>query len=435
MKNMRPFQIALLAVFAFLAVLAIIFLSAFQAGRNEEEFKYGERVVIWGTLSESKFTSVLQTITASDDAFHVVEYFQIPEETFDSELVNAIAEGRTPDLIVLKSDALVTHRAKLYPISYENYSRRDFQDTFVDGGEMFALSEGIYGFPFAIDPMVMYWNRDMFASNGLAQAPVSWEAIVGDVVPRLTIKDTNRNVLQSAVSFGEFRNVAHAKEMLMLLALQSGSQMVTTEEKDYNVNLNIPIVEGSRAPLEAALQFYTDFSNVNSPLYSWNRSLPVDTQAFLAGDLGLYFGPGSEISDIEGKNPNLNFDVAVVPQGVGATARRTYADFYAFAIPRATRNAQGAFAVSRVLTSAQNAQLLASSFDMSSARRDNISSGDDDLYRKIIIESALIARSWYDPNAKESSSVLMQMVEDVVSNRSRIGEAVEDAVSRLTLIY
>jgi ABC-type glycerol-3-phosphate transport system substrate-binding protein len=435
MKNMRPFQIALLGVFGFLAVLAVIFLSAFQSERSEKEFVYGERVVVWGTLPQSKITDVFQDISRSDKAFKVVEYFQFSEDTFDSELVNAIAEGRTPDLIILKSDALATHRAKLYPISYENYTRRDFQDTFVDGAELFALSEGIYGLPFGIDPMVMYWNRDMFASNGLAQAPVSWEAIVGEVVPRLTIKDTSRNVLQSAVSFGEYRNVAHAKEILMLLALQSGSRMVTVDNKDYDVDLNIPIVEGSRAPFEAALQFYTDFSNVNSPLYSWNRSLPVDKEAFLAGDLGLYFGLGSEIADIEGKNPNLNFDLAVVPQGVGATARRTYADFYSFAIPRATRNAQGAFAVSRVLTNSKNAQMLASELNIASARRDNITAGDENLYRKVIIESALIARSWYDPNAKESSSVLMQMVEDVVSNRSRIGEAVGDAVDRLTLIY
>lgn len=432
---MRPFQIGLLAFFGILAVLAIIFLSAYQAERSEEENLYGNKVVIWGTLSKDKFRNVLQDIAITDKAFNVVEYTQISESTFDNDFVNAIAEGRTPDLIILRSDALVTHRAKLYPIPYSSYSRRDFQDTFIDGAELFALAEGLYALPFMVDPMIMYWNRDMFASNGLAQAPVTWESIVSEVVPRLTIKDTSRNVLQSAVSFGEYRNVERAKEMLMLLALQSGSKMVTIDRSKYEINLNAPLVTGARAPLEAALQFYTDFSNVNSPLYSWNRSLPKDKDTFLAGDLGLYFGFGSEIDDIEGKNPNLNFDVAVVPQGSGATARRTYGDFYAFAIPRATKNAQGAFGVSRVLSSTKYAQVLAQTFDMSSARRDNISAGDADLYRKIIIESALIARGWYDPNGAKSDAVFMQMVEDVVSNRLRIGQAVSDAVQRLILAY
>lgn len=435
MSNIRPFQIVLLGVFGFLAIVALIVLSAFQAEKKEKELAYGERVVIWGTLPQSNFKSVLQEISNADKAFNAVEYYQVPEEVFDEELVNAIAEGRSPDLVILKSDALVTHRAKLYPIPYETISEREFRDTYVDGAELFALKEGVYGVPFAIDPMVLYWNRDMFASNGLSQAPSTWESIVSSIVPKLTIRNTDRNVSQSGLAFGEYRNVEHGKEVLMLLALQSGSQMVTEEDKKYEVRLNTSVVEGARAPLEAAVQFYTDFSNVNSPLYSWNRSMPTDKEAFISGDLGLYFGLGSEIKDVQDKNPNLNFDLAVVPQGAGVTARRTFGDFYAFAIPRATKNAQGAFAATRVLSSSQYAPLLATSFGMSSARRDIIAQGDSDLYRKIIVESALLARAWFDPRPAQSDAILMQMVEDIVSNRARIGEAVNDAIDRLTLVY
>jgi multiple sugar transport system substrate-binding protein len=435
MTNIRPFQIILLAVFGFLAVVALIFLSAFQAERKEKERVYGEKVVIWGTVPQSQFKDVLQTISETDKAFNVVEYYQVPEDSFDTELVNAIAEGRSPDVVVLRSDHLVTHRAKIFPIPYETYSQRDFQDTFVDGAEIFALEEGVYGFPFAVDPMILYWNRDIFSSGGLAQPPKSWEAIVSEVVPSLTVRDTNRNVQQSAVSFGEYRNVAHGKEILMLLALQSGSTMVTQADKKYDVRLNTPIIQGSRAPLEAAVQFYTDFSNVNSPLYSWNRSLPMDTNAFISGDLAVYFGFGSEVDDIEKKNPNLNFDIAPVPQGSGATALRTYGDFYSFAIPRATKNAKGSYAAIRVLTSQENGKLLASTLGMASARRDVLSQGDDDLYRKIILQSALISRAWLDPDPLKSDAIFMQMVEDIVSNRARIGESVNDAIDRLILAY
>ena len=44
MNTMRPFQIVLLAVFAFLAIAALIFLTAFQADKKTTEFAYGERV-------------------------------------------------------------------------------------------------------------------------------------------------------------------------------------------------------------------------------------------------------------------------------------------------------------------------------------------------------------------------------------------------------
>lgn len=435
MNNIRPFQIVLIAIFAFFALAALIFLSEFQSERTQEEFAYGKKVTIWGTLSQDVFTRMFQDITREDKPFNVVEYRQINEEDFDSELVNGIAEGRSPDLVVLKSDALVTHRVKLLPVPYSTLSLRDFKDAYVDAAEIFTLEDGVYGIPFAVDPLIMYWNRDMLASNGIAQPPRSWESIVTDIVPRLTIRDTSRNVTQSGIAFGEYRNVHNAKNILMLLLLQTGSKMVTQKDTQYKVSLNDPIVEGARAPLESVLQFYTDFSNVNSPLYTWNRAMPEDKDAFLGGDLGVYFGLGSEYTDIAQKNPNLNFDVAVVPQGVGATALRTYGDVYAFAIPRASKNVQGSYAVARVLSNAQNAQHLVTSLDMAPVLRKLIAKGDENLYREIILQSALIARSWFDPGQKESDSVFMQMIEDVVSNRARIGDAVGDAIDRLTLVY
>lgn len=435
MSNIRPFQVILISVFAFLAVVALIFLSAFQLDKKKEEQAYGDKVLVWGTLQEEVFKNVFHEISRDDKAFNVVEYRQFSSDTFNSDLVNAIAEGRSPDLIVLTSDALVEHRAKLVPIPYSTISERDFKDAFVDGAEVFAFDDGIYGIPFAVDPLVMYWNRDMFSSNGLAQAPKSWEQIVSEVVPALTVRDTSRNVLQSGVSFGEYRNIEHAKETLMLLVLQSGSKMVTQKEREYKVNLNEPIVEGTRAPLESAVQFYTDFSNVNSPLYSWNRAMESDKSSFLAGDLGLYFGFGSEYVDIGDKNPNLNFDVAPVPQGANATALRTYGDFYAFAIPRASKNVSGAFAVATVLGNSANAPAIVAPLNMAPVRRELIAKGDENLYRKIILQSALTARAWLDPKADTSDDIFMQMIEDVVSNRERISDAVSDAIDRLIIAY
>lgn len=434
MSNIRPFQIALLAGFAFLAVAALIFLSIYQTEKRQKETLYGSSVAVWGTLPENIFKTKFQKITENDKAFNVVHYRRIDKDTFETDLVNAIAEGRSPDLIILSADELVSLRAKLLPISYETVSERDFRDTYVDGSEVFAMEDGVYGLPFAIDPMVMYWNRDMFSSHGLAQAPTTWENIVSDVVPTLTVRDTNRNVLKSAVSFGEYRNIAHAKDMLMLLLLQSGSKMVTTKGSDYKVTLDEQVA-GTGSPLQAAVQFYTDFSNVNSPLYSWNRAMPVDKNAFLSGDLGLYFGLGSEYADISDKNPNLNFDMAEVPQGANATALRTYGEMYAFAIPKAAKNARGAFAVAHVLTSAEQVDGIVKSLNMSPARRDLIAKGDENLYRKIILQSALKARSWLDPSAAQSDAIFMQMIEDVVSNRARINDAVHDAINRLILVY
>ena len=433
--NLRPFQIVLLGIFTFFAFLSLILLGGYEREQTAEELAYGDRVVIWGVLDRGTFEDVFRNVTQEDKPFGVVEYYEFDESSFDSEFVNAIAEGRSPDMIVLPAESLVKHRAKLLAIPYETYPINQYRNTFVDGAEVYTMLDGIYALPFAVDTLLLYWNRDTFASNGLAQAPRTWEEVVANVVPRITQRDNSRNVLQSTIAFGEFRNVMHAKDILMMLAIQSGSQLVADTERGYKVQLNDSGTANNRAPMESALQFFTDFSNANSPTYSWNRAMPQDKNAFLSGDLALYFGYGSEAEDIDSKNPNLNFDVAQVPQGASATALRTYGKFYGFAIPRASANPNGAFAAATKLTSAKVNDSLTRAFNMASPRRDVVAAGDGSPYRSVMLQSSLIARSWLDPEPEESKGIFMQMVEDVVSNRSRVGEAVSDAINRLVLEY
>ncbi len=435
MSNIRPFQIFILGVFALLGVGALIFLAAYQSSVSQEKLQYGKQVVIWGTLDEFAVKGVLSTITDDIEAFGVVQYEYIDENSFDDMLINAIAEGRSPDLILLSSDKLVNYRTKLLAIPYDSIPFRYYTDTYIDGAEIFALSDGIYAIPFAVDPIVQYWNKDMFASNGLSKAPTSWEDVVNRVVPKITVRNANRDVLQSAVAFGEYRNVTHAKDILMMLALQSGSKMVSETDGGYSVALDTPIEQNSRAPFDATLQFFTGFSNANNPLYSWNRAMPDDKNMFLSGDLGLYYGYGSEYDELAAKNPNLNFDISMVPQGRNATIRRTYGTFYGFAIPKVANNAQGAFAVARTLEDPYYADQLARSLQFSSPRRDVIDAGDNNPVRQVLLDSGLIARGWFDPEPYASDTIFMQMIEDIVSNRLRIGDAVDDAIRRLTLLY
>ena len=436
MNTFKPFQIGLIGFFAVLAIVAIVALTTYQSTKKDATQVYGDRIVVWGTLSQEAFTAVFKDISATDRAFSVVEYRQFDETAFDFELVNAIAEGRSPDLIVLSSNAMTTHRSKLLPISYDNLTERYIKDTFIDGVGVFMFDEGTYGLPFAVDPLVMYWNRDALASAGIAQAPRTWEELLSSVVAKLTVRDTSKNIHKSGLAFGEFRNVAHAKEVLLLLSLQTGSKMISAVANSYNVTLNEAQGDSTiNPPLEAAVQFFTLFSNVDNQLYSWNRAMMRDSEAFLSGDLALYFGFGSEYQSLQQKNPNLNFDVASVPQGEQATALRTYGEFYSFAIPKASTHVQEAFAVANVLTTKDSVNALTHSLRMAPVRSDLIAEGDENPYRSVILQSALIARGWLDPGVAKSNNIFMRLIEGVVSNSMGINDAVGDAIGRLILAY
>lgn len=435
MKNLRPFQIVLLALFGIFAVIALILLSNYSPEASDAEKKYGDEVLIWGTLDADVFRSAFNEINSADKAFSVVEYERIDLRSFNDTFVNAVAEGRSPDLILIPSSELVRQRSKLLGLTYETIPLRTFMDTYLDGAEIYTFQDGVFGIPFVVDPIVLYWNRDIFAENGFAQPPSTWEQAVGSVIPAITRRDNSRTILQSAVAFGEVRNVQNAKEVLLLLAMQSGSKMVHEDGNRYAVELNRSTEEKALPPLESAVQFFTNFSNSNSALYSWNRQQPLDRNAFVAENLAMYFGFGSESADLEGQNPNLNFDAAPVPQGASATARRTYGEFYAFAIPKASKNPQGAFLAASTLALPQNATMISEMLGMAPAQRSAIAAGSPDPFRQIIFNAALIARGWLDPNSSATDGIFEDMVEDITSGRESLNSAVSDGEQKIRLTF
>lgn len=436
MLNLRPFQIVTLVIFAVLAVIAVLLLSGFSPNNSPEQQRFGERVEIWGTLPASVFRETLDELSRTDKAYEVVEYIEVDPRNFNLQFVNAVAEGRSPDLLLLSNSEIVLNRNKLLAITYDTLSLRAFKDSYVDGAEIFALADGIYALPLGVDPLVMYWNRDLLATNGLSNPPSTWEEMINQSVPALTQRDNNRNILQSALAFGEVRNVLNAKEAILLLTLQSGSKMIYEENNQYKVELNQSAAETGLPPLEAATQFYTSFNNPNTTLYTWSRVQPLDRNAFVAGNLALYFGFGSELGTITTQNPNLNFDVAPVPQGASATVKRGYGKFYGFAIPKASANAAGAYQVAGALVSPGVSQSLSAKLDLAPVSRSVLAAGSaGNEFEQVIYRAALIARGWLDPNPTATKDIFQGMIEDVTSARKSINASTKDAEQKVRLVF
>lgn len=434
MFNIRPFQVILIGGFAAFAIFGLIFFSVFQRQQADEEPGYGESVIIWGTLDRESFQDVFQEIVKTDKDFQAIEYIEKDPRSFDLELLTAIAEGRSPDLLVLGSDSIVAHREKLRAVSFETLSERSFRDTYVDGAEIFLLNDGIYALPFAVDPLMMYWNRDIFSGSGLATPPKTWEEIVGVVEPAITEVDQSFTIKRSALAFGEYANIRNAKHILSLLLLQSGTDIVRENNTGYTITLDEG-GQGGIPPADASLSFYTQFANPSGSEYTWNRAMREDRQEFTSGELGLYFGLGSEYYAIDGANPNLNFDIAEVPQGSGASIKRGFGVFYGFAIPRASGNPQGAWKAAQMLGREANSASLSDKLDLAPVHRSELSRGSSDPYRDTLYTAALIARGWLDPNRAASDNVFKTMIEDITSGRERISEAITDAIGRLELLF
>ncbi len=434
MMKLRPFELVLVTFFGLMGLLGVIFISIIQPDTDPIVESLGKSVIIWGTVPANAFQTVLGPLKEAKEAYNVVSYIEKDPRSFDSELLNALAENRGPDIIFIPHEKLIQQRSKIAPVSYESFPRRDFQNLYIDGAEIFALQDGVYAYPIAIDPMVMYYNRDLLATKNIINPPATWESIVNDIIPTMVERDYSRNIIRSPLAFGEYRNINNGFGVLSMLLLQGGSALVTESENRYLIYLNTTPTQSGK-PLENALTFYTNFASPSNPLYSWNRALNLDRDEFLREKLVLYFGKGSEGPALASQNPNLNFDIAEVPQGAQATVRRTYASFYGLALLKSSPNKNGAYAVLQELGTANQAKILAEALDMAPAHRTTLTSGSNDQFGRITYKSSIVARGWLNPEPIKTNEIFTQMVEDVLSNRLRPSESANDAVSRLSDVY
>jgi ABC-type glycerol-3-phosphate transport system substrate-binding protein len=421
--GMSTFQMVLLAVFGTFAVASVL-IFAFFIGTDSSSST--GPVVIWGTFDESAFSAVLRQLVETDSRLRQVTYIQKDPTTFRAELANGLASGNGPDLFILRHDETVTEAAKIYPIPYEQLSRETFRNYWVEAADPFLGTGGVLGVPFAVDPFVLYWNRDMLSTAGVARAPQFWEEVY-ELTRTATRKNDSGSITKSAVAFGEYSNVNHAKSVLSMLMMQAGGRVTARDSAGTLLPVMTARVNETSQPGDSALRFYTQFSNPTSPDYSWNRSMPEARTAFAQGDLAIYLGPASEEPLIRRLNPNLNFAIATsVPQVKGADRNVNTGFAYAFAVPLATKNLEGALTAAYILAAPEGSKTLALAFGIASARRDVLAEpaqGNDAVFNKM----ALLVRTWEDPNPQETDRIFKDMIESVTSGAARTLEAVQRA--------
>lgn len=420
---MSNFRIALTAIFAAFIIIGIITFSLFRGGSSGSQ----EQITLWGTAPESVFSSYIKAVNSKkgSSAKVNVNYVVKEIESFDREFIEALASGSGPDAILLSQDQILRYKDKIYPIPYGTISERAFKDTFIEEGELYLSSGGIIALPFSIDPLVMYWNRDIFTDVLLPQPPAYWDELFS-LADKVTEVESNLDIKRSAISFGEFSNVLNAKEILSLLILQAGNPIVKFD-KGRPVSVLKDQLGFSIPPSEAALRFYTEFSNPSKKAYSWNRSLPQTLSYFLSGDLALYFGFASELNDIKMKNPNLNFDVAVVPQRREAKTKTTFGKMQGFALVKSSRKLSSAFNTISALTSKDNIAAWTKASGLPPVRKDLLQLGSPSPDGSIFYNSAIISKAWLDPSREETQTIFQNMVESVTSGRSMLSEAVDRA--------
>lgn len=440
---MSLFQIILTVVFVIAIVFAILLIGGYIPGfGGSATVIRSVPITVWGTFPSSAIVSVLNEMNGLQNAPYNISYVQKPAETFNEDLLNALASGVGPDIWLISQETLFENKDRLAVAPFSVFSERAYLDSFADEAELFLKKEpndnsskkdeGIYAFPVAIDPLVLYWNKDLLASSGISKPPATWNDFLLNS-EQLTIKDARGNVTLSGAALGEARNIGHAKEILSTLMFQAGSSIVNPA--DYSITLNDSSSDGGLSPAGKAVEFYTDFSNPSKMAYSWNRSLPDSASFFAQGSLAFYFGFASEYDAIKTRNPHLNFDIAPVPQTLGAETKTVFGRLYGFGVSKLSKNQSPAVSAVGNLASAGNAKKLSDNLRLPPVRRDLLAEGNANPVLSAAYKSAIMARGWIEPPGNQAGVIFQNLVESVSTGRARFSEASQIARDELNKAF
>lgn len=428
------FQYILLSIFALMGVISVIVFAnpPEKEGSGAIAGAKGE-VVIWGTYPENQVAQVLGGFNKEYQDSFKVSYRYFDSARFDTNIVEALASDRGPDILLLPNDLILRHSDKIELVPYTRIPQLTYQSTFIEGAEIFMRSQGLVAIPYAIDPIVMYWNRDLFNNASITLPPKYWEELL-ILAPKLTKRDLRtQNILQSTVAFGEYENVTNAKDIISMLFLQTGVQIVGVEEGRIVTDLEVSQGEQLTPDQDvvSALRFFMDFSDPRKANYSWSRALPSSREQFLKGELAIHFDYASAYGILKERNPHLNFAVAMVPQVKGNTVEVTFARMHGLAVLKSSQNKETAMIAVQQLLRPEYARPFAEMFNLPPVRRDLLNVSQTDAARAVFYDSAIRARTWLDPRPAASATAFLDMVEGVSSGRLKADNAITLLSSRL----
>ncbi len=264
----------------------------------------------WGLFEDPSVMQGIITDFEKQYPYINVEYVKQDSSQYRDRLTTRIQNGNGPDIFWFHNTWYPMLKNYLLPLPSQTMSQDEFNSIYYPVAQKDLIKNGaIFGIPLETDTLALFVNTQLLQAAGV-NIPTNWNEFV-DAARAMTVKDANGNIKTAGAAIGTYSNVTHAADIISLLFLQNGV--------DFNN------FQASENQVSGALTFYTSFAKGDNVL--WDNTLDPSQLAFAKGNLGMYFGYPSDYFAIKQYNPNLNFQIAPVPQLTGQNV--TLASYWA----------------------------------------------------------------------------------------------------------
>lgn len=432
---MNKLQVIILIASGILAVIAVLVFSGTIPGfRPSGPVAFA--IEMWGTEPKEIFEPLIKTYSQEIARGSKITYVEKDPRTYEVELVGALAALKGPDAWIIDQALIQAHEDKIDQMPAILFTPREFEERFLDLASRLYIKEDIgsrqkiiIGIPLWSDPMVLFWNKDLFNAAVISNPPLVWGDVLEDA-KLLTKKTQSGELKTSGIAFGRARNIPVFKDILSLLLLQQGADIANKngeiifgeERREGNIKLN---------PTESVVRFYTDFANPKRDSYTWNASLDLPHELFSRGDVAIMIDYSSTVDAIRSKNPHLNFDVSKVPQIEGSQIPITVAKIPAFVVSKASSNKLASWRFILWLSQEAEAEKMIEDINVAPVNRNLLNRTSQKPFWEVLRSSSLQARWIHDPRPVETRLILSDMVESIADTRKTVSESIQDARKKL----
>jgi len=400
-------------------VLLLVFVGVLPGGRGGEE---QTELTIWGLDEDTRIwrTTISRFRNSYPDVS--VNFMEIDPENYESELLNALAANKGPDVFMFNSKWFVEHGDKVVPAPSTKITASTFAGLFPQVVEEdFVSSDRIYAMPLSVDTLALLYNRDIFDKKGVVFPPKTWSEFE-EAVAKIRVFQNGAITEKAAAIGGTSKSVSNAVDLVGLLMMQHGSTIV-------NENF-------TRASLgregEAGLTQYTKFANPQDPLYTWRDSFGSSDESFANEEVAMVFAYPSDVKEIQDKNPFLDFEISKIPQ-VNVDNPVNFANYWGLAVSSGSQSPDAAWDfVIFATTDKTSAEDYASQVGHAPALRFLIDNYLNNPDVGIFAEQALTAQSWPQVNDDEIDTLFNDMIRSVIEGEATVNKAISSARAEIT---
>lgn len=302
---------------------------------------------------DDAFDEIIDKYTAQHP-YVSIDYKVLRFDEYEEELIRALAKGEGPDIFTIHNTQINEYKDLLLPMptsvttkyletvgslrketvlttkEHALPSQRAIKEDFVSvvaadvilpyqPNEDVPEEDRVFGLPLSVDTLALYYNKDLFNAAGIAQAPTTWEEFQADVIA-LTQYASDGSILQSGVSLGTTGNIDRASDIIQILMLQNGTNMVDDRNRVAFNAIPDGVASGVFPGLDA-VRFFADFANPVKETYTWSADFPANVDAFASGQTAMMLGYSYHLPIIQAASPAADIGVALLPQ-IGGGAKK-----------------------------------------------------------------------------------------------------------------